>query len=92
MIIGRTALLALGGVLILAALLLGLLGASHHDKDALAPEVSCGAPWFPSFDHAGDAAVCAAVTGPRAGLATGLVIVGGFALVGAAASRRTVAA
>jgi hypothetical protein len=92
MIIARTALFVVGGVLILAALLLGLIGASYHDRGALSREVSCGSPWFPAFDNAGDAAVCSAVTAPRAGLATGLLIVGGFALVGAVASRRTVAA
>lgn len=92
MITGRTVLVFVGGALILAALLFGLIGASYHEQGALTHEVTCGSPWFPAFDNAGDAAVCIAVTAPRAGLATGLLIVGGVALVGAAAGRRTVAA
>lgn len=92
MIIGRTAALIIGAALILAGILFGLLSASYHEKGALTHEVSCGAPWFPAFDTAGDAPVCAAITAPRAELGTGLLVLGGAVALLGAASRRTVAA
>lgn len=89
MIIGRT---VIGGVLAVLGLLLGLIGASYNDADVLTkPDVSCGAPWFPSFERGADPATCHAITAPRAELGTGLLILGGAILL-IGAGRRTVAA
>lgn len=90
MITGRVLVVA-GFLLILVGLLLGLVGATYKADTFGKPEASCGSPWFPSIDTA-DAARCNTITEPRAELATGLVVLGGIALIASATPRRAVAA
>lgn len=88
----RLVLASSAGVLLLAAMLLGLIPSTVDAHDAL-PAHSCGAAWFPTLDEISPQMIpaCVGQSGSRANLATGLLMLAIVAGVGGALLSRPVA-